>query len=578
MQLKNSSWIITIIICILIGAVFGYLYFHNHSFGTWGDDSAGYIYLWGKLDQGKPLVYQEPLTVKALEFFNDEKLARWTTPTHHEIISPSGYIASKYPIGLSLIMYVFSTAFNSDLAIYYVLPVLAAANLILVFLIANIIFINNKYKHFLSLLASSILGLATIYYEYAISQPMREIPSMFFMLFGYYIFLLWFTHQEKTKKTILWVVFALALFILGLSLNIRETSLVVIPAFAVLTVILWNKKHNKKQNIKNYLKITGLAVAMFIVAVIPTIYNSYKISEHKEKFKKKDISSIAITSNFDHISSFSISNIFDNSGKFRPGRGALPHYWDIMNKMSALPYFIILAIIGLIYLHKRNKWLSASLLLWMLGFLAIFSLWVNPYSRYILPLFPILAILASFGLYKLITKIVPYYFKSKKTQTIIGVIIILSLVSVYYPVLADIRTEYFVDNTMVYKAITQDDLNNLKDLSNNITNSPSLPARAPLVIFSGTWQYGISETFEAHTGIQAIRMPVEQKYTFETDKVKQFFDETLLSDYNVYIWMDETTKAASLEFLENFTLEEKYKYSFSFEPEIIIYQIHATTN
>ncbi len=101
----KKSHLITIVFIIVISLFFGWLYLAQHSWGTWGDDSAGYIYLWGLMDQGKPLVYQEPLTVQALEFFGDEKLARWTTPTHHEIISPSGYIASKYPIGLSLLMY-----------------------------------------------------------------------------------------------------------------------------------------------------------------------------------------------------------------------------------------------------------------------------------------------------------------------------------------------------------------------------------------------------------------------------------------------------------------------------------------
>ncbi|MFH0818658.1 MAG: hypothetical protein V1898_01555 [Patescibacteria group bacterium] len=569
-------WIITIVICLILGAFFSYIYFQDHAWGTWGDDSAGYIYLWGKMDQNKDLVYQEPLTVAALKFFGNEKLARWTTPTHHEIISPSGYVASKYPIGLSQIMLLFSRLFQDDKAIYYVLPLLATINLILVYLISLIFFKDIKYKHFFSLLPAFMLGLASLYYNYAISQPMREIPSMFFLLAGYLFLLLaveyYGSQNQKKDKIFFYTLIILASLFAGYSLNVRETSIMILPAFLIMLFSISNRNaepQEKNKNIKFKIKLALLALLMLIIAYIPSFINSADITQFKEKFRAKDITSIAITSNFDHISSFSLQNVFNNQGKFRPGRGALPHYWGVMNdNLAVWPCFIVLAIIGLYSIYKKNKWLSASLLLWILGVLIIFSLWINPYSRYILPLFPILAICGSYGLYAVCFKIVPHFFKNKRLQFLVCLIILLSLIISYLPAIIDIKTNFNEnedgEEKLVFKAISENDLFSLKGLGEKIYTDNKTD-KPPLVVFSGTWQYGISETFEAHTGIQGIHMPLEdKKNVFDKEQVKDFFTQEVFPNYNVYFWIDATSKSNSVDFINYFKVQPKYSYSLTF--------------
>jgi hypothetical protein len=573
--MKKFGWVISLIICLILGIFFGYIYFHDHSYGASGDDSAGYIFLWGLMNQHKPLVYQEPLTVKALDFFQDEKLARWTTPTHHEIISPAGYIASKYPIGLSLLMYLFSSLLNLDLAIYYVMPLFAALNLIIIYLISNLIFKNIKWRYFFSFLAAAIVGLANLYYTQAISQPMREIPSTFFILLSFYL-LLWAIESPARQACgkalaggrrhgILFYLFLfLSAIILGFSFNVRETSLIVVPAFILL---FWKLKFATKKK----LTILGLLLIFLLVGVIPSIINSYNISIHKEKFKKKDITSVAITSNFDHIRSFSLSNLLNNNGKFRSGeQGGLGYYWQIMQNFSVWPVFLSLVFLGLIFLFYQDKFLAGSLSLWGLGVLLLFSLWINPYNRYILPMLPVLAILSSYGLYSLIDKIVPYFFQNKKQKIAVSIIVILSLVIVYQPVgakiLENIKNGIEIEN----KSLTYDDLIKLKNLGEEIKQESQ---KTPLVVFSGTWQYGTSETFSSHTGIQAIRMPLEQKFDFKETEVREFWEKYLLTDYQVYVVTDLTTEPLTLNFLNNFSQEEKDNFSLSFDEDIKIYAI-----
>ncbi len=550
----KKTYIISLVFIIVLSLFFGWLYLTQHAWGTWGDDSAGYIYLWGLMDQGKPLVYQEDLTVQALDHFGDEKLARWTTPTHHEIISPSGYIASKYPIGLSLLMYLPGKI--NDAAIYLVLPLLALANLLLVYFIAQFIFkelaIKSPWKELLGLLAACVLGLSELYYNYAVAQPMREIPSIFFLLAGYLLLLYFIKHKK-------YLLFIGAVFLLAFGFNIRETSLIIaLPAF----LLLLTQKRDKKQ----WGKLVLITLVTFIIAISPSIYNSVQITKYKEKFKKKDISSVAITSNLDHISSFSLQNIFDNQGKFRPGRGALPHYWNIIQQMSGALFFMVFVFIGIAYLFKKNKWLAGSLMAWVLAFLVLFSMWVNPYSRYIMPIFPILAILGVYGLYVFINQILPKFLKNKKAINILGITIILALIISYIPILETIKTN-LDEETYIFKAISHQDLDNLKDLGDNLDQEKDL------VVFTGDWQFGISETFESHTGVQSIRMPFEQKkFTFDEVEVKEFFDK-ILPQYNIYIWIDSTTNETTNQFLQNYTLDTKYKYNFTFETEAVIYKL-----
>jgi hypothetical protein len=566
--MKKFSLFIGLAICIIIGALFGYIYFHNHAFGTWGDDSAGYIYLWGRMSQSKPLVYTEPLTVKALDFFGDEKLARWTTPTHHEIISPKGYIASKYPIGLSLLMLLFEKVFNTDLAIYYVLPALAVASLIFIYLIADIIFADIKYKSLLSAAAALIVGFSTLYYEAAVSQPMREIPSIFFILAGYF-FLLKATRVVKNKK-IFYLLFVLSFLFFGFSVNIRETGVILFPAFLIVLVATCHGMLVRPK-IKKILKLSILALGIIAIGVIPSIINSANITKYKEKFKKKDITKIAITSNFDHIRSFALSNLISNNGKYRPGEGGIQHYWEVMNNLSPAPYFMLLVVIGIIYMAKRNKWLTASLLWWVLSMLAIFSLWINPYSRYLLPAFPVLAIFAVYGLYIVLIKFIPYFIPNKKWQIATGVIAVITFLIVYQPALANIISNLKApkEEVLIYKSIAESDLKQLKTISNTLKNTEK-----PLLIFTGSWQYGISETLEAHYGLQSIRMPLDQKFEFKTGQVKEFMDKNILPDYKTYVWLDTTTTPETREWLNNnYNLTEINKYYFTFEDQAIIYEL-----
>lgn len=565
----KKSWIISIFLVVILSVGFSLVYFCNHAYGSWGDDSPGYIYLWGRLAQHKPLVYYSELTKKALDFFADEKLARWTTPTHHQIISPKGYLASKYPIGLSLLMYLFSWFTQNDTAIYWVLPACAVSCIILVYLIALKLFqeMPKYWRHSLAGLAGILLGINGLFYSYAVSQPMREIPSILFLLLSFYI-ILW-ALEKYGKSKVFYALVVLGMLSYGFSINIRETSVIAAPLFLILLGELWQKTATKKANIKAYSIILGFALLGLIIGLIPSIINSVQITKYKEKFKKKDITSIAITSNFDHLSSFGIQNIFNNQGKFKPGRGGLNYYWQIIQQFSDAAFFLVLVVLGLIYLFKARPWLAGSLLWWLLSFLGIFCLWINPYSRYIMPLFPILAILGAYGLYIFSIKIIPRFFSNKKIIYGVQVLTLGIMLVSLYPNLLIIQ-DNLTQKTLLNKSISKTDLTQLKDLGGKLN------AENDLLILTGDWEYGISETLEAHTGVQAIRFPLEMKrYDFNPEKVAEFFKQMEADYNNLYFWVDATTSAKTNDWLQTYypQLTAVYNYRFSFEPQVLIYKL-----
>ena len=556
--MKKYTWIITLILVLILGLGFGYLYFNDHAYGAWGDDSPGYLYLAGRLLQGEPLVYQDELVQMGIEHFGDERLARWLTPTHHEIISPDGWLASIYPVGLSYVMYWTASITGDDLSLYSVVPALAALNLVLVFLICQLLFRFIKIKKWVwvyAIFAALTVGLAPLYFDYAISQPMREIPSLFFILLSVYLFLLAF--KFNTKKYWFMALLIISVLSLGFSLNIRHTGIAFLPAYICLFALFWDKNKSRKVNIHQFFRLFLIFAVLIIIPLSFTIINSVEISKNKEKFRKKDISQVAVVSNIDHVTSLNPINMFDNQGKFKPGKGGLEHYWEIMSKMSWIPYFMILVILGVIFIWRKNKFLSSFLALWVLGFLALFSMWINPYSRYIIVVFPALAILGSFGLYWLFMNLIPSLFKSKRIGHIINALIILSIIFIYSPAYAEIK-ENLTTDILKNKAISQTDLLNLIEIGDKINQDNS--SNPAVLIFSGRYQYGLSETLETHTGVKTIRMPLEQeKFIFNEEKVKQYLDQLLKENTKLYFWQDNGTHAQSNDFLNNNYKLNEYK-------------------
>lgn len=567
-MMKQSGISLTIGFALLLSIVFGWIYFDDHAWGAWGDDSAGYLYLAGRMFQGLPLVYQDSLAARGLEFFQDEHLARWLLPTHHQFINPNGFTASKYPIGLPLLMVAAGRLFGSADAFYYVNPFLSTVNVVLVYLFALQLFTRERLKHAIGVAAAVVMGVSNVYYDHAIAQPMRDIPAMTFLLLAAMALVAGcerFTHSKRNRIAWFWLFCAGAAF--GFAFSIRETSLVVAPAlFLYGLLLLWRSSEGTlRDRLKRLLAPAGVFLAGCILFALPILYNSFTISQHKVAFKARDTGSVVLLSNIGHIQTLDLENAFDNQGKFRPGKGSLPHYWSVMRQVSPVPYFIAIVFFGAYMLWRASKEKMILLVLWVLGILGIYSIWINPYSRYILPLFPPLILLAVYGFAQVCTSVLPRVLPKRTVRRFAVLLLFAGFMAGYQPVFADIRDNLSAD-VFRFKAISRMDLDILKRIGSELSQRTD----EPILMFSGEWQFGTSETFEAHTGVKTVRFPLEQRFTFDESQVNEFFDELLQEDVSLFVWADSTSSGEFSTWLTRYRTEPVGEYDFTFQPDVRI--------
>jgi len=575
--MKNWKAIfMSVVISTVLAVGFGILYFNDHAWGAWGDDSAGYIYLAGRLFSGDPLVYKDELGAKGLDFFDDETLARWLLPTHHQFINTHGMVASKYPIGVSLLMYLGAKIVSSSTGFYFVNPLLAVANLVLLYLFALLLFPHHRFRHVIGFFSASALGLCSMYYDFAIAQPMREIPSITFLLLSSIVFVLalQYRKQRESIRSYRWwsmiALFTLSGMSFGIAVDIRETSIVVLPAFVGLgSGLLWRQGKSLRANVQHLLLPMSIFIISFLIGLIPLIVNSVRISQDKEVFKKRDVSAVVVLPNIGHIETISFKNIFHSVGKFKTDEdGSLPHFWVTMQNAVPIPYFLAFVLLGMCYVWKESRSIAVFLVFWCIGILLIFSLWINPYSRYILPMYPPLLLLGMYGGVAFFTQFLPRIIKKRGLIVLLGFAVFGTIILAYQPVIARVHTSLYSD-VYLFKSISRSDLNTLMQLGDKMKS-----LKNPVLMFSGKWQYGTSETFEAHTGVKTIHFPFEQKkFIFNTQKVYAFIDEMLQDGYTINVWVDSTSSAAVSHFLEQYDTAVFATESFTFQPGVSIISI-----
>ncbi|MFA5995856.1 MAG: hypothetical protein WCW27_01065 [Patescibacteria group bacterium] len=560
----SKRWLIfDISVVLLLSIIFGWLYGSAHAWGAWSDDAPGYIYTAGQFFKHEPLVTQSSLVQSALTFFGNEPWARLAAPTHHEIISPSGWIASRYPIGLGALMYLAGLISGLMDSFYVVVPALAVLAIIFTYLLSIKLFLVSPiYQRLIGLIAAVTLGFTELYSSYAVSQPMREIPALTFFLLA--LLLIVYTLQAKLNKYLSSIILLLAGASYGYSINIRETFFILFP---VIILLLYYFKPAWQQ-IKKPLLILCLGI---VVAGLLSIWNSGWITLYKEKFKAKDITSVAITSNFDHIESLSVQNLYDNEGKYKRGVGGVLQYIDVLQTEFAFwPLFLFMAVIGLLVLWNKQRKLAYLFISWFGLIFLLFSAWINPYARYILPLFPVVTLLAGYGV---VISLIWLKEKLKLTHWMyVGVIVLMigSLFITLQPLILA-RIQHVQNQALVNKAISKQDLQTLKQLGVAIKqDTPN--NKPPLLLMIGDWQSGIAEMIMTHDSLPVIRYPRKAAEQPPVNNMVGWLTQ-LSEQYQLYLWYDDSASNTEQQLRAQLTLEELTQYDFSFQQKVVIYKI-----
>lgn len=536
-------------IILLLVSVSGVWLLWHHAYGAYGDDAPGYIYTAHQLITGQPLVAQDPLVQDALAWFGAEPYARFVAPAHHEIISPAGWTVSRYPIGLSVLMAGAAWLFNDPLAIYLIVPLTAIGVVLLTYLGAIWLLPVSPVWQRVTGLGAAVIVLGTnLFFTYSVAQPMREIPALFFFMIGALLFV-------KTKR---WYLLLVAGIFFGYSVAIRETNIILL-----LPLVFYSRRW------RTWL---WFALGAFLI-YLPFLWQAAIITQHKEVFREKDITNIAITSNIDHIQSFAVSNLWNNQGKFKPGVGGLNQYWSVLKQFSTWPLFFLTILVGAGYLWKKQRpsfWLLGS---WVASIVLLFALWINPYPRYILPILPVLAWLSMVGVmagWEWFSNVL----RLKKVVSVgLLLLVLVSFIAAYQPVLAS-RQDYVRTGTPQDRELTKADLLTIQQAIALVQNAAVTTDKTPLVLLLGETKGGLAETIMTHTTIQTIRFPNKDKEQPPFEQFQGYIDH-LSETYTIYVWYDQSVTADEQRFFNQSNLSLVTTLVTSFKPEISIYAYSA---
>jgi len=558
-------WQLDILISLALAVVCTGWFALNHAWGAWGDDAPGYIYTASQILHHQSLVSQDALVQQALSWFDQERWARFVAPAHHEIISPSGWIASRYPIGLGLLMALVAGLAQWNLAIYLVVPLSAVVVVVATYWCALVwLPLSSSAKRLAGLMAASSVALCSIFANYAVAEPMREIPSMAFFLLGFLLLTsaLFYKHSTWLKVVLL----VAAGLCYGYSINIRETSAILFPS--VLWLFFCKFSERTRAQLRRWFL---LFCAGLVLAGLVSIWTTVTITQHKEKFRSRDITNIAITSNFDHIQSLSFKNLYNNEGKFRPGVGGVKQYWEVLQTFNIWPPFLLMALGGIILLYRKDRHLAIFFLSWFGAIFLLFAMWINPYPRYILPLLPVVALLSAYGTIRGLQILAQLFRTTPTTTAILNLFVIGSFFASQQPAVMA-RHNQLVNPLPVYKAISYQDTVTLQRVADQVEQYARTTQKPPLLFMLGTFKGGLAETIMSQTALRVIRFPGKPNEQPPLDQLTGFVNE-LNKTFAVVVWYDTTTSSTEQQWLNTFSTQQLATYNFSFQDDIILYAI-----
>ncbi len=586
------------LVCIIVSSVWA---FGDHlAFGATGDDSPGYIYLGSLIARGQPIVWHDALGKQALDFFGDYRIASWVLPTHHEFIHPDGIIASKYPVGASLLLALgaflsLHLGDGSTLGMYVVQPVLGGLVVLLTYLFAVIALPRLPLaRHGVGLVAAGMLATTDIFYDTVISYPMRELPSMVFLLLSAIVYIptIRVISRSRAQGTpvLTWGYAGLLLFgvLFGFACTVRETSIVILPAYIVYGVALtWSGSASVKAllaYVKKQWVIIACVLLGCIIGVLPIVWDSVQISTQNEPFKERDTGSVVLLSNMNHLQTVSLKNMFESTGRYRPANGSLGQYWNVLSDVSSIPFLPVLVFVmtaGAFWFGNREERAVAALWgLWFAGTLTMFALWINPYSRYILPLLPPYFLLFATGFVLSVQGL--YKQASVQFQCALLMLGLLVVVGSLVEPLRLMKIDHAVDE-YPSRTITYNDSVLLQQIADTVTHD-NTGQKEPIALFAGPVRFGLSEVFMAQTGIRSMRLPFEEEKDQPNPVQVRDFLRLLLNDsHSLYVVLPVNQTTEIVQFQKDWIAEggrlevlqvgEKNDIDFSFAEDTTLIRL-----
>ena len=110
-----------------------------------------------------------------------------------------------------------------------------------------------------------------------------------------------------------------------------------------------------------------------------------------------------VTARSGDLVGLSISNFYNNQGVYRVGHGSFRVFSDVLfQRLVTIPWVWLLGVLGVSLLPTG---IGLGAMLWVLATLVSFSLWLNPYDRYMISAMPMAVLLVTFGFMQVVIRV-----------------------------------------------------------------------------------------------------------------------------------------------------------------------------
>lgn len=235
-------------------------------------------------------------------------------------------------------------------------------------------FVKKMYSHKTALLSSVLLGVMPGYLWLS-RMAMIETMLVFFFTLAVMLFFLWI---KDHKNTWLWLAG------LALGLGFLTKYQLIIAAVVMLVSILFLAREKLKLNLSKFtiIIITVIAVSIPWILIAYQTYASKMLEEWIYALQMGNPEKSMYSIRFSVPVSYTVFYFIE-----------IVWPYNNVHPISLLLYFVSLA--GLVLLAWRRKTEDKYLLIWFILVFIFFTLIPNKHWRYVLPLFPVLAISAA---------------------------------------------------------------------------------------------------------------------------------------------------------------------------------------
>ena len=375
-------------------------------------DTVGYEYAARQLVLGNGLAFDDP---------NNALVGKFFSPFAFQIKRPEdSRLYLGFPPGFPLLLALPGIVTGVLDTIHYVVPVLAAVGLLLTYYLGKLL-VENEW---VALLAAGIVAFMPIYWRFG-TEAWSEIPSMVFVLLGI-VFYLWAQHENSSDRAKTFYAIAAGAALI-FSLFIRYSNITFL-----LTIGLAELVTNPQKLLKPSKKWTFYAVLSIgllgILAFNHFYYGGVRLTSYSPE------------NGWYNFPPFSVSYALGASPI--DGFSLIEAGKSLWENFSFLLLFVPL---GLWALPRQFRLLVLLSIVASLGLYAVYAFAPTKInSRFLVPVFPFLAILVAQGMGVLLEKLKDY-----RVQLGVVFVIFLGLSWQLYPEISELRTQKYALETAV---------------------------------------------------------------------------------------------------------------------------------